>query len=469
MAVRRLRAPPRAVRALLTLALAALLPGCGAPSSAGVPCDGCNLVLVSVDTLRADHMSLYGYERPTTPHLETLASDAVVFDEFVNSGGWTLASHMSMFTSLYPRTHRVLSTRAYKGRPRLPDARVTLAEVLSDAGHASAAFVDALWMRAAFGFDQGFDLYDQKGGGVQAVLPRALAWIDDHRAAPFFLFLHIYDVHSKPVGLPYGCPGYLDRYAADRDGYDGCEGGRCASNFLLWVDADVKQGHHRLSEWIDEGEMEIIEGLYDGCINFVDDHVAELVDHLKQLGIYDRTLLAITSDHGEQFGEHGSVLHGHDFEESVRIPLLLKLPGQAYAGRRVGALATTIDLMPTLLAVLGRSVPEEGQGVNLLPAVRDGDSVRSTVLLDAALRTDRNKYFPETGRLYDLAGDPAETEDAAGRQPELAERLDEAFREQSERTEREGLLLGARGPEKTGLPELDEDERAQLEALGYAK
>jgi arylsulfatase A-like enzyme len=281
--------------------------------------------------------------------------------------------------------------------------------------------------------------------------------------------LHSYDVHSNSVGLPYGCAGYLDRYVDDRSDFDGCKGGRCATNFLHWVNGGVRTNRHQLADWIDEAEMEIIEGLYDGCINLVDDQIALLVAHLNELGVYDRTVLVVTSDHGEQFGEHGSVGHGRNYEESVKIPLLLKLPGQAFAGRRVGTLATTIDVMPTLLEVLSRDAPEEMQGVSLMPAVRTDQAVRSWVLLDSALRTDRYKYIALPPRLYDLAADPGETDDLTSEHSELAEGLADAFREQRLRSDRQGDLLRAKQAGATAPRMLSEEERAHLEALGYVE
>ncbi len=454
---------------LLALALA-LLGGCSRPCDGGSG-RGCNLLLVSIDTLRADHLSVYGYERPTSPRLERLAAEAVVFERFFHSGGGTLASHMSMLTSLHPMTHGVRGRsggRAIQGGSlRLHDDRVTLAEQLSQAGYATAAFVDSGWMRGRFGFDQGFDLYDDRGGHFARILPEAVAWLERGQR-PFFLFLHTYDVHSEQRKLPYDCPGdYAHRYVESRPDFDGCRRGLCASRLLGRVARGVAQGRSSLDDWLSPEELAYVRDLYDGCINYADDALGSFLLWLDNEDLFDETLVVVTSDHGEQFGEHGSVLHGRGYEETVRIPLVMKLPHSAFAGRRVDPLAAMVDLMPTLLEILELPVPPEAQGRSLLPAIEANRPVRDDLHIFSVLRTDRYKYFAEERRLFDLRADPAERHNLFAERPELARRLESRVAEglaEDERRARRDL----RSAGETEAPGLDEEERRQLEALGYA-
>lgn len=425
-----------------------------------------NLVLVSIDTLRADHTSVYGYERPTTPRLERLAAEAVVFERFFYSGGGTLPSHMSMMTSLYPATHDV---NPHNERT-LEEERTTLAEVLSEAGYATAGFADAGWMRGRFGFSQGFDLYDDEGGRFEAILPKALRWLDAHAARePFFLFVHTYDVHSEWHRLPYSCPGENPmRYAAAIDiDFDGCRDGRCASALLAWVNGEVKAGRSELREHFSRDELAWIEALYDGCIHYADERLGELFSHLESLGVWDETLVVVTSDHGEEFGEKGRLLHDDGgYEFYAHIPLIAKLPRSAYGGTRVDALASMVDVMPTLLDLLGLPVPDDAQGTSLLPAIRDGTSVRRDFHMYDVLRTDRFKLFRSRDELYDLADDPAEISNVYAERPDLARTLGARLRELNAVDRRSREAFAARAA-PAGKKALTPEEVRGLEALGY--
>jgi arylsulfatase A-like enzyme len=460
---------------LLTFGVAAtILPGCSRnPSSAGpvkmdgYVCQGCNVVLVSVDTLRADRLSVYGYDRPTSPFLEELAADGVVFEQFVQSGGGTLPSHMTMFTSLYPATHQV---EVHTGT-HLEDEWTTLAEALKLRGYSTAAYTDGGWMSGKFGFARGFDVFDDRDvhGHLKASLPKAYRWIEKNQNNPFFVFLHTYDVHSQTEKLPYECPGdfpYL--YTRDYSGdFDGCIDGRCASDLLVWLTEGATQGTFDIGDYLAPEDLEFISSLYDGCINYVDTRLAELAAFLKERDLYDRTLIVVTTDHGEEFMDHGLLLHVRGgYEELVRIPLVMKLPGSTVVGKRVSQLATMVDVVPTILDVLGIPIPEQAQGHSLMPAVVRGARVRRVAHIYNIVRTERWKYFGREGRLFDLVEDPKETRDVAADHPDLVENLERVSRELIERDHEARRRLD--GTERTDTRvELTSEEIQHLKSLGY--
>jgi arylsulfatase A-like enzyme len=421
------------------------------------------VVLISVDTLRSDHLGLYGYDRPTSPFLEELAGDGVVFETFVHNGGSTLPSHMTMMTSLHPEVHGVESSA---GRI-LDPAEVTLAEALRSAGLTTAAFVDAGWMKGRFGFQQGFDLYDDRGGRLSAMLPRALDWLERKRDRRFFLFLHTYDVHSQWDRLPYDCPAeFRDLYTEGLEvDFDGCRDGVCASRRLALWNSELTAGELEIAELA--SEIEYMRALYDGCINYVDSQLESLVEGLRSLGLYDRTLIVVTSDHGEEFGDHGYFLHAERaYEEIARIPLVMKLPESAVRGIRLPYLAAMVDLQPTILDVLGLPATPRAQGRSLLPVIDGPEEARTEVHLEASVRTRRWKLLGEVRQLYDLEDDPGETRNLFSEEKDVAYRL-AALLEELER--RNGELLAGR-PEAGGEPgdlAITPEEKRQLEALGY--
>lgn len=457
-----------ALSPLLALAAAVICALCAcAPADPRAVPEGPDVILVSIDTLRADRTSLYGHDRDTTPTLDRLAEESVVFERAYHAGGGTLPSHMTMLTSLHPRTHWVTpSTGRF-----LPPERETLAEVLHGAGWDTAAFVDGGWMAAKFGFDQGFDVYeDVRGGGFEDILPRALDWLEDRDGRPSFLFLHTYDVHSETERLPYECPDdghwrYLEEGSTPGD-FDGCRDGRCASELLAHVDARLAAGETSPKEAFDRDEIRWMQDLYDGCVHWADARLGAFFDRLRETDRFDSALVVVTSDHGEEFLDHGRLLHHQNgFEETARVPLLVKLPGGAHGGRRVTALASLVDLLPTILDVVGLPSPEVAQGSSLRPLFTSDQPVRTDLHIFSVLRETRYKYFAETGDVYDLAQDPGETRPLSDLDPALEQRLATRLWALVNRdiALQEALDQGL-DPSRT---DLTPEERRELEALGY--
>lgn len=429
-------------------------------------CTDCNLLIISIDTLRADRLSVYGYPRPTSPALEALAREGVLFEDFHYSGGGTLPSHMSMMTSLHPATHGI-----HPGTDKsLEPERVTLAEQMQAAHFATAAFVDGGWLNGRYGFAQGFDTYDDFGGRFEAILPKALAWLELPRHQRFFLFVHTYDVHSEWTRLPYDCPGDTElRFVQRASAFDGCVDGRCASELLATINAEIRSGEITGSGPLGSDDIRMISDLYDGCIRYVDDRLAELFARLKRLGLWDKTIVVVTSDHGEEFFEHGLFLHDQGgYEELSHIPLIIKLPHSGLAGRRVPGLAAMVDLAPTLLELSGAPTIADAQGQSLRAAIESGRTTRRALHMYSVLRTENWKYFSDEHRLFDLASDPRESSNLYAREPESVQRLERAVRGLIAIDERAAQSFARRA--EAGEPvRLAPEEVEKLRALGYLR
>ena len=301
------------------------------------------------------------------------------------------------------------------------------------------------------------------------IIPKLRRWLSDTAREPFFLFLHAFDVHSKNGRLPYDSPdGFNEFFTADYQGsFDGCIGQRCASQLLLHINREVEAERAEIGGFLSDEDLAYIGGLYDGGVRYVDREIVRFVELLHETGLYDPTLLVVLADHGEELGEHGKVLHGNPYEEFVRIPLLMKLPGSRHAGRRIGGLASMLDVMPTLLDLLGVPATSELQGISLRPEIETGETARAFVATHgASIRSPRWKLVTSTRELFDLVSDPRELENLFDARPEVIERLsalrEEVDRDNARYRERLGALPKARDPVS-----LSPHERERLRDLGY--
>ncbi len=378
---------------LLFLGTTIVLAACNG-GDGGAPRAGRSFVLVTIDTLRADHLGAYGYREGRTPHLDALARDGVVFETVTSQVPVTLPSHASLLTGMVPPTHGVRDNTYF----RLDDGATTLAEVLKARGYDTAAFVGAYVLDSSFGLAQGFDRYDDDlaGDGSEStgtiaerkgedVTNAFLSWLDgrsDDR--PFFAWIHYFDPH-----LPYSPPApYREEFASHP---------------------------------------------YDGEIAYADEQVGRVLDALDKRSRPDGTLVVVTSDHGESLGEHGEKSHGFFvYDATLRVPLILRETGSISPGTRIVSPARTIDIFPTVLEALSVPVPAEAQGRSLLPLVakdeRTGPEAYAECYVSElnfhwapliALRDGGYKYIeaprPE---LYDLESDPGETRNLADREPD---------------------------------------------------
>lgn len=389
----------------------------------GAPPPGPPVFIISCDTFRADHLSVHGYERPTTPRLEAFARDAVVFEEAVTNESWTLTAHMSMLTGLHAARHGMTPSH------NLPGHFPTLAEILRARGYAAAGHVGHEWWLLPWrGYGRGFSEYGTPSfyRDVFAVHADARAFLARVDTPGVFLFLHNYDAHSR-VGdaPPYGSDD--SRFTAFSDAL-GPTPDFSRPGLAHLRATDFLAGHNNGLLSITEEERLHLIALYDDAIQKVDHAVGEFLDHLKARGLYDDAVIVITSDHGESFNEHGRFLHGEVNEACLRIPLIVKWPGNAHAGTRHGGMVEQMDIFPTVLEAVGAPVPDGIDGVSLLarltgaaPPVAKSFSRRNAW---RGLRTDPWKLRVELDRqeavLFDLSTDPHEQHDLAALHPERA-------------------------------------------------
>jgi len=458
---------PSALRSALVVACAAWLLGCQ-------PKRDPNVLVLVIDALRPDHLGCYGYARATSPTLDALAQRGVLFADATSASTYTRAAVASIFASVHPAAHGVFS----QGRQVevLSDEYTTLAETLKARGYRTAAFMPNPSLHRSFNFGQGFDLYDDdlmmgKGSAhevyetARKINDRALRWLRRDREKPFFAYLHYRDVHA-----PYIPPPPYDRM------FPKAAAGRPLTPAELEsqpVDIRSPRRFPDLDSYI---------GQYDGDIRYTDDRLAELLGSLEKEGFLDETVVFVTADHGETFLEHGAWTHGTDvYEELTRVPLLLVLPQGKHAGRRVEAPVQTIDIYPTVLALLGSRIPAELQGKSLFDPIEGDADPHRPVFSEA--RVPRNKrpagrgqivavradgwkliYNRTTRRaeLYHLAQDPAERNDLIAREPDKARELARLLRSFDQDNAR-------RSRWRKGQEGVPEDVVEALRSLGYVQ
>ncbi len=424
-----------------------------------------NLVLVSLDTLRADRLSYYGRtQRATTPLLDELARESVVFEDCLASSTLTGPSHLSLFTGQFAERHGLR-----ENGPRV-EPPYTLASLLAEAGYRTAGFTGGGFLRESFGLAHGFETYRARGGPkalfkrtFATSLPFALEWLAEPRAGPFFLFLHGYDPHC-PYEAPPGPLGRLAR--VDPPPFD--PSGRCGEADYVPLLAEGRFG---------ERELLYLEDLYDALVLGADQSLAPFVAKLRESDLLDRSIFVFTSDHGEGLGEHGWIGHGRLWDEQARVPLFIRFPDGRHA-RRIAEPVASVDLLPTLLDALGVPLPAGVQGESLMPLVRGvpfeprrprvvtvGDE--STVRFDARFKIAFRAEGQVVDRqVFDLASDPGERDDlhdtAAGRAHF------EAIYARYAAWRAEQAPEDARFASATARGELSAEARAELSALGYA-
>jgi len=337
------------------LLLVSVAGACAHPESSGPA----NVVLICLDTVRADHLGAYGYSRATTPAIDALAERALVFTRASATAGWTKPSVPSFLTGTYPCQHGVYEGSAHgeagEVTDLLPSEALTLAEVLQQHGYRTGAFVHNAQLRAGNGFEQGFDAYEQENMDAREIRWRGLDWIDrgheQERAQPFFLYLHFLDAH-----WPYPAPEeWITRFAPAA----ATERFRGKDSKALY--AAINDGKHAMS---DEDRAALL-ALYDGALAYLDAELGRFFEGLELRGLAANTIVCIVADHGEEFGEHGKVGHGHGlWENLLHVPWILSVPGRA--PERQNALVSLIDLFPTLLAAAGLEPPPGHEGVDRL-------------------------------------------------------------------------------------------------------
>jgi arylsulfatase A-like enzyme len=444
--------------------LAALVAGCG-PSGplgklpAGLERSELNVLLITLDTTRADHLSAYGYFRRTSPTLDRLARRSLTFDAAWAPMATTLPSHVSLMSGVWPLEHGVLGNIEHGGRRMRPSAAIVpVAELFDAAGWATGGFVSAPPLHQGTGIERGFDTFDQGEKlhrSARGTTDAATAWLRRHVREPFFLWVHYYDPHgpfTPPDSYRYRASPVLDRWLRERriPPIAFRAGG---------AELDPVAAHNG----------------YDGEIRYMDAQIHRLLDLLERRGAADRTVIVVVGDHGEGLGQHQVGGHGHVWREQLQVPLIVRIPW--LAPRRIAAPASMVDVVPTVLGAMdvpgaeawqartsGRDLLREASG----PAL-GLSSIRQTQLgtiPQRALTVGQWRWMEVGGadRLYQLDIDPNELVDLGGVLP-VHRRVLARYADAVEAAQRaRGEALGA-----AQAVSLTPEEIEQLRALGYVE
>jgi arylsulfatase A-like enzyme len=384
-----------------------------------------NVVLISLDTVRADHLPVYGYERDTAPALTALAAKGAVFENSYSQASNTVATHGSLFTGRYPFQHRM-----YGHGQDLKKEEHTLAEYLGSRGYRTFAITSSVRFEPTSGYPQGFETYEtlyqlEKNERSARVTDLALEYAAADAPKPFFAFLHYFDAHA-----PYAAP---EPYRTSW--HPGLPAPRPEDT------VEFLRRYRAPTTDVDPKVIEYLRALYDGALRYQDESVGRLFEGLERASGGRPTLWIVTADHGEEFKEHGYLTHSfHLHEELVRVPLVMVLPGVIEAGRRIRAPVQTVDLFLTIAELLGLPVSEELPGRSFAARLKRGEELaqpddaeaREVVILEAAgkwgviatLGTGRFKLV--TGRengLYRLDVDPGADVDVTRKYPEEMQQL----------------------------------------------
>ena len=455
------------VSSSLVVALVCCLPGCTKPASR---ID--NIVFISLDTLRADHVGAYGYDRPTTPNIDALAARGILFENAMSQSSWTTPAHASFFTGLLSSAHG-----AAKLNQPIHDDVPMLAEYLNTAGLATGAFVTHVFVGDHLGFARGFDTFwYQQSERADTPIDAALEWIETRRDQRFFAFVHLFDPH-----LPYDP---VAEYVAEYDDFcrDEQGGFRTIRKLLTAEPGSFKK------------VLSCLVRRYDDEVRYADAQIGRLIAHLDQLGLRDNTLIVFLSDHGEEFLEHGGLLHGVTlYQEQIHVPLIIAGGPESIVprGLRVPSRVAAFDIMPTLLDLLNIEPTRPMQAVSLRPLFsgqpapdRDVSAETNDVGPDRmALLSGHHKfiYAPDAHmflrklapEFFDIAADPGEHENLIDRDPETAARVRDTMIETAHYRWRKTwrLVWGGSGTERPVRASLTTTDRftAAFKYLGVSR
>jgi len=429
----------------LALAIGAV---CYFRSSTVCPKEIRNVLLISIDTCRADHLSCYGYRRNTTPNIDAVADEGVLFENVISPVPFTLPAHCSMLTGTIPPYHGVFDNTDYK----LGAEYLTLAEMLKDNGFATAAFIGAFVLDSQFGLAQGFDTYDDSfenpinTTGISErrgdeTTRRALQWLENHKNGKNFIFLHYYDPH-----FTYEPPEpFASRFR------------NVPSPKNVFIDF-----------------AQVLFDNYAGEIAYTDYCIGQVIDKLKQLKLYDSAMIIITADHGEMLGQHGEGFHGYFiYQQAVKVPFIFRLPDKRKS-MRIKNTVGLIDIVPTICSAVGIEPPAQIHGKDLTPYFHSNSQPYPDRYLYCqsleptkyganfllGIVTDQYKYIQTTRpELYDLVDDPQELNNLAKQQANRARIMQDKLQQILD----ESVHINT----PDSKPELDEQARQRLESLGY--
>ena len=423
---------PRSLPAWL---MALLVAACGGPKD-----ERPSVIRVSIDTLRADHVGLYGYKRPTTPFLDRWAQQATVFDQAFTTAAWTLVAHMTMLTGLFPEQHGVIGKKVGLS-PEIP----LLAERLRTAGYRTYGLHNGGWIDEKYGFDRGFSVFREHKGLEEADEHLRLLLPDFEKDGPFFLFLHVFDVHCGNLAKddsPYPSP---ERYQ------------HLFTEGLVPLPGPPPERWWHNENVLDEEQRKTLVALYDGGIRHVDDQLGQWFAELDRRGLTKGALIVITSDHGEALGQRGRLdMHGECWQEGLHVPLVVRHPDGVESGSRIERPVHLGDLVPTILETVGLPVDPWLPGTSLFGPLPEARVVYGIKLPQAFVLKGTRKLVMGDRRAVlemDLANDPRELAPRPG-DPQAFDAL---------RAE----AMGDHSFPKAIKIELSQDDLKELGELGY--
>jgi len=430
-----------------------------------------SFIVLLVDTLRADYLGAYGFEGAISPKLDRLAAESLLFENCFANAPWTKPSIATLFTSLPPAVHGVtgMGEPSWSGEGGLaevlPEEAETIAERFRGAGYRTAAFVANPFISPRYGYSQGFEVFERKEK-TEALLASSTEWLaaQAKRREPFFLYLHVMDVHG-----PYRAPRRDFEAVLQMDqGVSRTlteEEYARIPEYLRGTDWASEEERYRLNSW---------RAKYGAGVHAFDRAIGPFLDELRATSVLDRAYLVLTADHGEELMEHGGWNHGNNlYDHQLHVPLLIRKPLAADAGRRIASLVSLVDLMPTLSAAGGVEAPPGTLGRDFSALLRGGGDASTSAVFASAVneypriqgvRTLSHKLIWDEDRgaleLYDVLADPKECLNLSEEDRPAVVRLQTYLREQLQRNEARGTLA----PESVPV---DDELRDWLKALGY--
>ncbi len=441
-----------------------------------------SIILIVIDTLRADYLGAYGFDGPISPNLDRLAEESVLFERCSSQAPWTTPSMASLMTSLYPEAHGVRlgpdDPRSLDGwRQRwsraIPETTTTLAECLSDRGYRTAAFVANPWLVRGLGFEQGFDTFDASAverddRDASMLLNSGLRWLRkmEPTGDPTFLYLHLMDVHG-----PYSAPDPDFDAVRDSAGLGPAltlspSGLQNMERYLLSPRWARSPGRRQLRVW---------RGRYAAGVHAADRRLGAFIQSLRDENLWDERFVIVTADHGEELYEHGGWDHGFNlWEHQLHVPLMIRLPRSEFGGSRIESVVRLVDLMPTLTKLVRADEPPDMTGSDLMPTATSRGVEEPPRLAFAGCVKDRlgntsifdgrYKLISDVASqqllLFDIEADPLEQVDIAADEPEIVEILSDLLRYEISRV--------AAGEGATEVPaEISPEQLERLRELGY--
>jgi len=417
-----------------------------------------NIILISVDTLRADHLSCYGYGRQTSPSIDKFADKSVLFENNISQAAASLPSYSSIFTSRYPSQHQaVVDNMGGQNNFIVPlaDSEITLAEILKKEGYRTAAFTDGVETAKIFNINQGFDTYNDDAGGIKDINQRVFSWLQENQDNKFFLFVQAYDPH-----FPYLPPEPFRHL------------------FLTDTQIDVEQYANFEEEDLDpknpdKNDLKNLTALYDGEIAYTDKHIGELFLKIDELGLRDNTLVIFVSDHGEELMDHSGLGHGKNvYDELIHVPLIISNE-KYFSPKRVKDQVRSIDIAPTVLDVLHIPVPESMLGTSLVGLMNGKSETERLAISENEFRSKLScrsltykiivTHDSSDIEIFNLKNDPGEKKDLHAHTDELP------IYEKCLDKMAQWKILADDSPliEKVQNMEFSDQLKRQLRALGY--